>query len=151
MNTGAGTMTKKPGNDQYGYDSYRSAGRAMRERLDQQAEQRPDKPARKLGDVLKLPKVTPSQKRLLDSSVRISTDPPTVIDFQHTVFCQVGLPYRPTTQRIWEREQGNIALRIEAGVVRDSKAGGWIALPLPHGEKPRLILIRPELTVGARL
>jgi hypothetical protein len=134
-------MTKKRGDDQYGYDPEHAAARSLLDRLERQAEQRPDKPARKLGDVLKLPKVTPHQKRLLDSSVQIATDPPTLIDFQHTVFCQVGLPYRPTMQRIWEREQGNIALRIDAGVVRDPKAGRWVDLPLPHGEKPRLILI----------
>jgi hypothetical protein len=134
-------MPKRVDDDQYGHDPNRQAAKTLLDRLEQQADQRPDKPARKLGDVLKLPKVTPNQKRLLDSSVRISTDPPTLIDFQHTVFCQVGLPYRPTTQRVWEREQGNIALRIEAGVVRDPKAGRWIDLPLPHGEKPRLILI----------
>jgi hypothetical protein len=141
MNTRAGTMTNKRGDDQHGYDPKRHAARTLLDRLEQQVDQRPARPARKLGDVLKLPKVTPTTKRLIDSSVRISADPPTLIDFQHTVFCQVGLPYRPTTQRVWEREQGNIALRIEAGVVRDPRAKRWIDLPLPHGEKPRLILI----------
>ena len=84
MNTGAGTMTKKRDDDQYGYDPYRSAGRAMRERLDQQAEQRPDKPARKLGDVLKLPKVTPKTKRLIDAHAEIIGSPADDIAFLHT-------------------------------------------------------------------
>src|SRR3954469_24976649 len=134
-------MTKKRGDDQHGYDPERAAARPLFDRLERQAEQRPDKPARKLGDVLKLPTITPRQKRLLDRSVRITADSATMIDFQHTVFCQIGLPYRPTAQRVWEREQGNVALSVEAGQVRDVPARRWIDLPLPHGEKPRLILI----------
>jgi len=93
MNTGAGTMTKKRDDDQYGYDPYRSAGRAMRERLDQQAEQRPDKPARKLGDVLKLPKVTPTTKRLIDAHADIIDVPADDITFSHSVLTQCSLPY----------------------------------------------------------
>jgi hypothetical protein len=56
----------------------------MRERLDQQAEQRPDKPARKLGDVLKLPKVTPKTKRLIDAHAEIIGSPADDIAFLHT-------------------------------------------------------------------
>jgi hypothetical protein len=67
--------------------------------------------------------------------------PVTDIDFQHTVFCQTSLPYRPTDARIWEREQGNVLLRIEAGSVYDPSVRRWVDLPMPHGEKPRLVLI----------
>ena len=56
-------MTKKRGDDQYGYDPEHAAARSLFDRLERQAEQRPDKPARKLSDVLKLPKVTPTTKR----------------------------------------------------------------------------------------
>jgi hypothetical protein len=135
-------MSRKSGDsDPYGYDPDRAAARTLLDRLEQRADQRPDKPMQQVGEVLKLPKVTPRQKRLLDSNVRITADPATMIDFQHTVFCQIGLPYRPTAQRVWEREQGNVALSVEAGRVRDVTARRWIDLPLPHGEKPRLILI----------
>src|SRR3954467_6002542 len=99
MNTGAGTMTKKRDDDEYGYDPYRSAGRAMRERLDQQAEQRPDKPARKLGDVLKLPKISLTTKRLIDAHVEIIDSQPDEKAYLHSVLCQTGLPYRPTDLR----------------------------------------------------
>ena len=60
-------MTKKRGDDQHGYDPERAAARSLFDRLERQAEQRPDKPARKLGDVLKVPKVTPKTKRLIEA------------------------------------------------------------------------------------
>src|SRR3954468_1438176 len=134
-------MTKKRSDDGYGYDPYRSAGRAMRERLDQQAEQRPDKPARKLGDVLKLPKVTPTTKRLIDAHADIMAGPADDITFSHSVLCQTSLPYRPTDERVWIRDQGHVSLRIEAGAARHPDTGKWVDLPLPHGEKPRLVML----------
>jgi hypothetical protein len=73
-------MTKKRGDDQHGYDPKRSAARLIRERFERQAEQRPDKPAQKLGNVLKVPTITPKAKRLIEAhtgaegpSVRKST------------------------------------------------------------------------------
>jgi hypothetical protein len=64
------------------------------------------------------------------------------ICFQHSVFCQTGLPYRDPGDavRVWEREQGNIGLRIEAGAIRDPSTGKYVDLGLPWGTKPRLIL-----------
>jgi hypothetical protein len=136
-----GTMTKKRSDDQYGYDPYRSAGRAMRERLDQQAEQRPDKPARKLGDVLKLPKVTSTTMRLIDAHADIIAGPADEIVFMHSVLTQCSLPYKPTNERVWVRDQGNVSLLIEAGRARHPDTGKWVELPLPHGEKPRLVML----------
>jgi hypothetical protein len=66
------------------------------------------------------------------------------IDYHHSYLCQTSLPYRPTDALTWEREQGTISLSIEAGRVRqgDARQGRkWVQLPLPHGEKPRLLLI----------
>ena len=77
-------MTKKRGDDQHGYDPKRSAARLIRERFERQAEQRPDKPAQKLGDVLKLPKVTPTTKRLIDAHAEIIGSPADDIAFLHT-------------------------------------------------------------------
>jgi hypothetical protein len=135
-------MTKKRGgDDQYGYDPKRSAGRAMRERLERQAEQRPDKPARKLGEVLKLPKVTPTTKRLIDAHADIIAGPADNIAFSHSVLCQTSLPYKPTDERVWIRDQGHVSLRIEAGAARHPDTGKWVDLPLPHGEKPRLVML----------
>ena len=92
-------MTKKRGDDQYGYDPERAAARSLLDRLERQAEQRPDKPARKLGDVLKLPKVTPTTKRLIDAHAEIIDGPADEIAFCTSVLCQTGLPYRPTDER----------------------------------------------------
>src|SRR3954470_11970059 len=159
MDTGAGTMTKR--DDQYGYDPDRGAGRAMLDRLEQQADQRPDKPARKLGDVLKLPKVTRKTKCLIDAHAEIIDGQPDEKAYLHSVLCQTGLPYRPTDKRVWIRDQGNASLLIEAGHARHPTTGKWVELGLPHGERPRLILIylsteavrtsSPTVEVGASL
>ena len=113
----------------------------MRERLERQAEQRPDKPARKLGDVLKVPKVTPTTKRLIDAHAEIIDGPADDIAFSHSVLCQTSLPYRPTDERVWIRDQGHVSLLIEAGAARHPDTGKWVELPLPHGEKPRLVML----------
>lgn len=62
--------------------------------------------------------------------------------FQHTVFCQTGLPYRNPGDdiRIWQREQGAVSLRVEAGAAKHPKTGQWVEIGLPWGTKPRLIL-----------
>jgi hypothetical protein len=134
-------MTKKRGDDQHGYDPKRSAARLIRERLERQAEQRPDKPAQKLGSVLRVPKVTPTTKRLIDAHTEIIDAPADDIAFSHSVLCQTSLPYRPTDERIWIRDQGHVSLRIEAGAARHPDTGKWVDLPLPHGEKPRLVML----------
>jgi hypothetical protein len=134
-------MTKKRGDDQHGYDPKRSAARLIRERFERQAEQRPDKPAQKLGNVFKLPKVTPTTKRLIDAHTDILDGPPDDIAFSHSVLCQTSLPYRPTDERVWIRDQGHVSLLIEAGRARHPDTGKWIDLPLPHGEKPRLVML----------
>jgi hypothetical protein len=64
------------------------------------------------------------------------------ICFQHSVLCQTGLPYRDPGDevRLWEREQGNVTLRIEAGAIPDPASGKYVDVGLPWGTKPRLIL-----------
>jgi hypothetical protein len=134
-------MTKKRGDDQHGYDPERAAARSLFDHLERQAEQRPDKPARKLGDVLKVPKVTPTTKRLIDAHAAIIDGPPDEIAFSHSVLCQTSLPYKPTDERVWIRDQGHVSLRIEAGAARHPDTGKWVDLPLPHDERPRLIML----------
>jgi hypothetical protein len=134
-------MTKKRGDDQHGYDPERAAARSLFDRLERQAEQRPDKSARKLGDVLKVPKVTPTTKRLIDAHAHILDGPADDIAFSHSVLCQTSLPYRPTDERVWIRDQGHVSLLIEAGRARHPDTGKWVELPLPHGEKPRLVML----------
>jgi hypothetical protein len=92
-----------------------------------------------------LPKVKPPSRikqRLIESAVQIEAENPDSILYQHTVFCQTGLPYRDPGARVreWEREQGMASLLIEAGKAKDPETGKWVELGLPFGPKPRLIL-----------
>ena len=85
---------------------------------------------------------SPIQRRLIESSVSIEQDDPETILFQHTVFCQTGLPYRDPgdSVREWERVNGNAHLEVIAGKVMHPEQGRLVPLGLPWGAKPRLIL-----------
>ncbi len=87
--------------------------------------------------------LTRHQQRLLDASTAIRCDPPSRIDFLHTIHCQCGIPYKNPGNdvREWDRKQGNASLRLEAGSAIDARTGRFIKLGLPYGEKPRLVLI----------
>jgi len=82
-------------------------------------------------------------RRLVSSSAEIMDAPPEEITYQHTVLCQTCLPYRNLgdSVREWEREQGRIALKINAGEVRNPDTQEWVKLGLPFGPKPRLVLM----------
>jgi hypothetical protein len=83
-----------------------------------------------------------TQRRLIESSVAIEQDDPENVLFQHTVFCQTGLPYRDPGDgvREWERVNGNVHLEVIAGKVMHPEQGRLVPLGLPWGAKPRLIL-----------
>jgi hypothetical protein len=87
--------------------------------------------------------LTSHQKKLIEASAAIRSAAPDRIDFLHTVQCQIGIPYRNPGDRVreWDREQGNVSLRIEAGSVIDPETGKFVHVGLPYGEKPRLVLI----------
>jgi hypothetical protein len=93
------------------------------------------------GDLPALKSPSRVQQRLIRSAVEIEADDPDAILFQHTVFCQIGLPYRNPgdVTRVWDRENGRAALRIKAGEAHHPE-NGWVELGLPFGPKPRLIL-----------
>jgi hypothetical protein len=96
-----------------------------------------------IGDALpRIKPLTPVQRRRLESAAAIADDQQEGITFQHTVLCQTCMPYRDPgdSTRIWERQQGMISLRIEAGSVRDPMAHQYVDIGLPYGAKPRLIL-----------
>ena len=102
-------MTKKRGDDQYGYDPERSAARSRFDHMEQQAEQRPDKPAQQIGAALKglkVRKINPTTKRLINAHVELDDGPSGDLAFSHSVLCQTSLPYRPTDERVWIRDQG---------------------------------------------
>jgi hypothetical protein len=93
-----------------------------------------------------LPALTPPsrvQQRLIRSAVEIEADDPDAILFQHTVFCQTGLPYRNPGDvvRIWMRKQGTARLEVEAGRAFSPGADEFVDVGLPFGPKPRLILV----------
>ena len=83
------------------------------------------------------------QQRLIRSAVEIEADDPDAILFQHTVFCQTGLPYRNPGDvvRIWMRKQGAARLEVEAGRAFSPGADEFVDVGLPFGPKPRLILV----------
>lgn len=74
------------------------------------------------------------------ASVEILNDPAEQIAYQHTVFCQTCLPYKNVLQRTWERKQGAVFLRIEAGAVRRPGDAQYYEVGLPYGSRPRLIM-----------
>jgi hypothetical protein len=82
------------------------------------------------------------QQRLIRSSVAIEADAPDSILYQHTVFCQTGLPYRDpgNAARLWHRTQGAAHLEVEAGRAFHTQKGDFVNVGLPFGPKPRLIL-----------
>ena len=93
-----------------------------------------------------LPALTPPsrvQQRLIRSAVEIEADDPDAILFQHTVFCQTGLPYRNPGEavRLWQRSQGAANLEVEAGRAFHPGERCFVDVGLPFGPKPRLILV----------
>ena len=90
----------------------------------------------------KLKPLSRVKQRLMRAAVEIEADDPRSILFQHTVFCQIALPYRDPGPglRDWERQQGRASCLVEAGRARDPRTRQWIPLGLPFGPKPRLIL-----------
>ncbi len=109
-------------------------------------------PGLDLGDGLKIPErkkcvapkksralVTPIERRLIE----VAADPTEQnILYQHTVFCQTGMPYRDPGDetRTWKRHNGMATLMISAGSVIHPKLNDFVDVGLPFGPKPRLIL-----------
>jgi len=81
------------------------------------------------------------KRRMIESSVKIDATLPDEVVFQHSVFCQTVLPYRDPGPdvRIWEREQGQVSLSLEAGRIKDPQ-GQYVPVGLPYGPAARLIL-----------
>ena len=79
--------------------------------------------------------LTRHQQRLVDASTAIRCDPPSRIDFLHTIHCQCGIPYKNPGDdvREWDRKQGTASLRLEAGSAIDARTGRFIKLGLPYG------------------
>src|SRR5688572_8017125 len=83
------------------------------------------------------------ERRLIYNSVDITDAPPDDIPYQHSVFCQICLPYRNPGDAVreWKRSQGQIKLLVEAGQAIDPNTEDFVKLGLPFGPKPRLVLM----------
>jgi hypothetical protein len=84
--------------------------------------------------------LTPIQERLLSLPLPADEDP--AIIYQHSVLCQTCMPYRDPGDetRAWQRSNGLVSLRIQAGSAYDAIRDIWFDVGLPHGPKPRLVL-----------
>ena len=81
-------------------------------------------------------------KRIYDASIITAADDPDSILYQHTVFCQTGMPYRNPGEGVttWERMNGHVHMAITAGRAMHPELGKLVQLGWPYGPKPRLIL-----------
>jgi hypothetical protein len=86
--------------------------------------------------------LSPIKTRLVNSSHDIMMNDPEGIAYQHTIFCQTGLPYRNPGDELrrWERKQGKSSLLIHAGEIINPDTQNFVEVGLPFGPKPRLIL-----------
>jgi hypothetical protein len=64
----------------------------------------------------------------------------------HSLFCQIGLPYRKPHDdvREFERANGNMRLKITAGEAMHPETGEFVKVGLPWGAKVRLVQIYLE-------
>jgi hypothetical protein len=102
----------------------------------------PSEQPKKRGKLLRMPRQqTLVQKRLLDAA-ELLHDGDAEVAFQHTIFCQVSLPYRDPGDdvRLWKRAQGAAHLEIEAGRAFHSDKNDFVDVGLPFGPKARLLL-----------
>ncbi|MCB1509661.1 MAG: hypothetical protein KDJ36_02065 [Hyphomicrobiaceae bacterium] len=85
-----------------------------------------------------------AQRKRLKTGRELAETSPTLNDLRHihSVLAIVGLPYErlPPGQQHYARQQGNMALDVSAGILRDPN-GKVLAQPIPFGPKARLILM----------
>lgn len=88
--------------------------------------------------------LAPAQRRRLLARRDFENQPANLDDLRHihSVLAIAGLPYKrlPIEVREFERRQGNMALDVSAGSLRDDQ-GNNVPQPLPFGPKARLILM----------
>jgi hypothetical protein len=86
----------------------------------------------------KLNTLSPIHRRLIEPIA----DDDERLAYQHTIFCQTGLPYRDPGDdvREWKRKQGAAVLQVQAGEIADPTTQDLRKVGLPWGTKPRLIL-----------
>jgi hypothetical protein len=84
------------------------------------------------------------QRRRADTARLLATSEPDPQDIRHmhSVLAICGLPYErlPLAQRDFSRKQGNMALDITSGLLRDERGEAHLQ-PIPFGPKARLVLM----------
>lgn len=92
----------------------------------------------------RLAAMKPGKRRRVIARASFESNPANIEDLRHihSVLAICGLPYKrlPIEIREFERRQGNMALDVSAGSLRNDK-GENIPQPLPFGPKARLILM----------
>jgi len=87
---------------------------------------------------------TPIQQRLIEAAA-LSVEQPDAqsLLYQHTVFCQTSLPYRNPGDdaRTWERQNGDVHLKVLAGEAMHPDEGKFVQVGLPFGPKCRMVLM----------
>lgn len=85
----------------------------------------------------------PVSLRLIQTQTHIRTSQELAMVWSHAVFCQIGLPYRDPgdAMREWERRNGNLFLKVNAGEALNPDTQQWVKLGLPWGPKVRLVQI----------
>src|SRR4051794_22922978 len=101
------------------------------------------------GELIKIDdflKESPLSKPLSPTQLRVigaaeSQDAQQIL-YQHTVFCQVGLPYRDPGLDVteWKRKNGAVSILVTTKKYLNPLTGEWEQRPLPFGPKPRLFL-----------
>ena len=133
----------RPGTDQIDlFHGAPSAGPADPSTRPEAAKRRLYAPPKCEGSAL-----TPITRRIIDSSVSIELEDLDCLTYQHTVLCQTALPYHNLPgERLWERRNGLVSLRIEAGARADPRTGAYIETPLPFGTRARLVMMHLNAT-----
>ena len=122
-------------------------GAAGADALDPSARPAAPKPLRAVPSKCERSALTPIARRIIETSVSIQMDEVDHLTYQHTVLCQTALPYHNLKgQRLWERRNGMVSLRVEAGARADPRTGAYIETPLPFGTRARLVLMHLNAT-----
>lgn len=92
----------------------------------------------------RLAALPPAQRRRIETHDLLAATAPTPRDLAHlhSVLAICGLPFErlPATQRDYLRRQGNMALDVTSGVLRDNQGIAHVQ-PVPFGPKARLVLL----------
>jgi len=83
--------------------------------------------------------LTPVHNWIITAASGIMAEHEPLIEYQHSLFCQLVLPRSRPDGRVFERSYRQGSIRIEAGVLWNGRK--WVEQPVPAGPKPRLSLI----------